>query len=99
MELYRRLAQIRDRTTLETFQREVRDRFGTPPPAVELLFQVSALKLVAAERNVTAIETREDKVLLERGGDYVTIGDRFPRLTKRTPAARLNEIRRLLLSL
>ncbi|MBE7501551.1 MAG: transcription-repair coupling factor [Verrucomicrobiales bacterium] len=99
VELYRRLAQIRDRTTLETFQREVRDRFGSPPSAVELLFQVTALKLVAAERNVTAIETREDKVLLERNGDYVTIGDRFPRLTKRTAAARLNEIRRLLLSL
>jgi transcription-repair coupling factor (superfamily II helicase) len=99
VELYRRLAPIRDRETLEAFQREVRDRFGAPPPAVELLFQVAALKLVAAERNVTAIETRADKVLLERGGDYVTIGDRFPRLTKRSPKARLNEIRRLLLAL
>jgi hypothetical protein len=66
---------------------------------VELLLEVGALKLLAAARGVTRLETRGDKLLLERGGDFVTLGGRFPRLTRREPRARLREIRQVLLAL
>ncbi len=37
--------------------------------------------------------------MLTRHNDYVMVGSKFPRLTKRDAAVRLKEIRRLLLAL
>jgi transcription-repair coupling factor (superfamily II helicase) len=99
IEVYRKLAQATDPATLAALRVELRDRFGTLPPAAERLFQVTAIKLLAAERGVTAIETRGDKLMLTRGGDFIQIGGRFPRLRKRDPKARLDEVRKLLLAL
>jgi transcription-repair coupling factor (superfamily II helicase) len=99
IEVYRKLAQATDKPALEALRDELRDRFGPLPPAAELLLQVTALKLLAVERGVTAIETRGDKLMLTRGGDLLQIGGKFPRLARREPKARLNEIRKLLLAL
>lgn len=97
--MYRRLAQCTSKAEIETLRAELRDRFGPRPRGVELLLEVAALKLLAADRQITSLETREDKLILERRGDYVMVGGKFPRLTKRDPKARLNEIRKLLLAL
>ncbi len=99
VEIFRRLAGCTALPELEALRAELRDRFGPLPRSVALLLEVTALKLLAAGRGVTRLETREDKLLLERGGDYVMVGGRFPRLNRRDPAARLREIRRLLLAL
>ena len=97
--MYRRLAQCTSKAEIETLRTELRDRFGPLPRGVELLLEVAALKLLAADRQITSLETREDKLILERRGDYVMVSGKFPRLTKRDPKARLNEIRKLLLAL
>ena len=97
--MYRRLAQCTSKAALEALRGELRDRFGPLPRGVELLLDVAALKLLAADQQITSLETREDKLILERRGDYVMVGGKFPRLTKRDPKARLNEIRKLLLAL
>ena len=60
---------------------------------------VAELKILAAEKTVTTIEVSEDKLRLVRSGDFITVGGRFPRLTKKEPKARLKEIKRLLLAL
>ncbi len=99
IEVYRKLAQATDKPALESLRGELRDRFGPLPPPAELLLQVTALKLLAAERGVTAIETRGDKLMLTRGGDLLQVGGKFPRLARREPKARLNEVRKLLLAL
>jgi transcription-repair coupling factor (superfamily II helicase) len=99
VELYRRLAQLPGKAALDRLESEVRDRFGPPDTAAQLLFQATQLRLVAAERGIHTIETQEGKVMLRRGEDYVMAGGRFPRLTKREPKARLTEIRKLLLLL
>jgi len=99
IELYRRLAQAADPTELTALRAELRDRFGPLPAAADLLFRVAALKRLAAERGITALETREDRLMLTRGGDFIMVGGRFPRLTRRVPQARLNEICKLLLAL
>jgi len=99
IEAYRKLAQITERRALESMGRELRDRFGPLPPAVETLLQVTELKLLASEKSVTAIETKEDKLLLTRHGDVLTFGGRLPRLTKRDANGRLKEIKKLLLAL
>jgi transcription-repair coupling factor (superfamily II helicase) len=97
--MYRKLAQANEKALLDTLQKELRDRFGPLPVPVELLLAVAELKILAAEKNVTGIEVSEDKLRLIRSGDFITVGGKFPRLTKKEPKARLKEIKRLLLAL
>jgi len=99
IDLYRKLAQAADSGALRDLKNELRDRFGPLPASAQLLLKTAELKLIAAERNVTLIETQGDKLMLTRNNDYLMISGKFPRLTRATPSARLNEIKKLLLSL
>jgi transcription-repair coupling factor (superfamily II helicase) len=99
IEIYRKLAQATDKTALDALQKELRDRFGPLPPPVELLLAVAELKILASEKAVTAIEVSDDKLMLTRHGDFITLGGKFPRLTKKEAKARLKEIKKLLLAI
>ena len=99
IEVYRKLAQATEKSGLEALQKELRDRFGPLPPSVEILLQIGELKILASEKNVTGIEVEEDKLKLTRHGDFITLGGKFPRLTKKDPKARLKEIKKLLLAI
>ncbi|HVU27606.1 MAG TPA: transcription-repair coupling factor [Verrucomicrobiae bacterium] len=99
IEIYRKLAQANEKSALENLSKELRDRFGPIPPNVELLLQIAELKILASEKNVTSIEVEEDKLKMIRSGDFITLGGKFPRLTKKEPKARLKEIKRLLLAI
>ena len=80
-------------------QKELRDRFGPLPPPVELLLLVAELKILASEKAVSAIEVKDDKLMLTRQGDFIMLGGKFPRLTKKQTGARLKEIKKLLLAI
>ncbi len=99
IEIYRKLAQANEKSALENLQKEMRDRFGPLPPAVELLLLVAELKILASEKSVAAIEVKDDKLMLTRHGDFITLGGKFPRLTKKDAKARLKEIKKLLLAI
>lgn len=99
IDVYRKLAQLTDKHGLEQLKSELRDRFGQLPPATELLLQIAELKLLASGKGVTAIETKQEKLMLTRNGAFITLGGKFPRLTKKEAKARLNEIKKLLLAL
>ena len=98
IEIYRKLAQISDATGVDRLRHEIRDRFGPTPESLNFLFAVQELKSLAAAKSITAIETRGDKLMLTRRGDYVLLSGMFPRLMKRTAEARLKEIKKLLLT-
>ena len=99
IEIYRKLAQSTDKAALEALRKEMRDRFGPLPPAVELLLAVADLKILASERNITVVEVKEDKIMLTRNKEFITLGGKFPRLTKKAAEARVKEIKKLLLAL
>jgi len=99
IEIYRKLAQASDEQGLQKFSAELRDRFGPPPPAMELLVEVAGLRIQAGNRGIARIETREDRLMLTRNNDYIAPGGKFPRLMKAEPKARLLEIRELLAKL
>jgi transcription-repair coupling factor (superfamily II helicase) len=99
IEIYRKLAQAESRAALTSLQQELRDRFGPLPPPAEMLLLLGEIKLLAGERGITAIKTNDDKLMLTRHGDFVQLGGRFPRLTRKSPDAKLKEIRRLLLAI
>lgn len=96
VEIYRRIAELSDKPALEKLRAEMIDRFGKLPEPIELLLQVSDLKILAASKNVTAIESRGPKLMLTRNNDYVQVGGKFPRLARPEARARLKEIRKLL---
>ena len=98
IEIYRKLAQATEKSALDNLQKELRDRFGPLPPPVELLLAVGELKILASEKAVTAIEVEEDKLKITCRGDFIQLGGKFPRLTKKEAKARLKEIKRLLLA-
>jgi transcription-repair coupling factor (superfamily II helicase) len=99
IEIYRKLAQANEKSALENLAEELRDRFGPLRPPVELLLQIAELKILASDKSVTSIEVSDDKLMLTRQGDFITLGGKFPRLTKKDAKARLKEIKRLLLAI
>jgi transcription-repair coupling factor (superfamily II helicase) len=99
IEVYRKLAQANDRAELQALEKELCDRFGPIPEPLKLLIQVTEIRVLAAERSITVVEVREDKLMLARHGDYIMVSDKFPRLSAKTAKARLKEIKRLLLAL
>ncbi len=99
IEIYRKLAQANGKSALKELEKELRDRFGPPPPPVEMLLQIAELKILASEKSVTAIEVSAGKLMLSRHGDYITLGGKFPRLTKKDAKGKLKEIKRLLLAI
>jgi transcription-repair coupling factor (superfamily II helicase) len=78
------LAEANSKEALQKLARNWRDQFGPPPQAVRNLLTLNEIKLMAARAKVVSIEVKDSKVMLMRGGDYLLIGDRFPRLTSST---------------
>ncbi len=66
---------------------------------MELLLLVAELKILASEKAVSAIEVKDDKLMLTRQGDFIMLGGKFPRLAKKQAGARLKEIKKLLLAI
>ncbi len=99
IEIYRKLAQATEPAALAELEKEARDRFGPPPPPVERLLQLAQLKVLAAERGISLIEVKDDKLMLTRNHDYIMVGSRFPRLARTGASARLKEIKKFLLAL
>ncbi len=99
IEMYRKLAQAADARALSDLRNEWRDRFGPVPEPAELALQVADLKIAAAAKGLSTIEVKEGKLVLKRNNDFVMAGGKFPRLRKTEPAARLREIKKLILAL
>jgi transcription-repair coupling factor (superfamily II helicase) len=99
IQAYRRLAEVATQEQLDALRKTWRDRFGPLPEAAENLLIMTEIKLAAAPRKITQVEAREGKLILTRGGDYVQLGGKFPRLTATQPGERLREILAMIRSL
>jgi transcription-repair coupling factor (superfamily II helicase) len=99
IEIYRKLAQATEPAAVAELEKEARDRFGPPPPPLDRLLQVAQLKILAAERGISAIEVQDDKLMLTCNHDYIMVGSRFPRLASTGASARLEEIKNFLRAL
>ena len=92
IQAYKRLAEVESKDQLQSLEKEWRDRFGLYPNAVRNLLMLNEIKLLCARNKITRAEVKDTKVMLTRGGDYVLLGDRFPRLTSREPENNLAEL-------
>jgi len=98
IQAYRKLSEVNTPQQLEQLRKAWRDRFGVMPEAVENLLLFTDIKLAASARKITKIEVKESKLILTRGGDYVLIGGKFPRLIAAKPAKQLRELAALIKS-
>jgi len=92
IQAYRQLAEVTTHEQLDRLRREWRDRFGKPPPAVDNLFILTDIKLAAAKKGVSRVETKEEKLMLTRHGDFILVGGKFPRLVANTIERHLGEV-------
>lgn len=96
IEAHRSLASVPGDAALEALSASWRDRFGPLPQELRHLLTAEKIRRAAAAKGITKVETRGDRLMLTRRGDFLLIGHRFPRLTASKPASKLSEILRLL---
>ncbi len=99
IQAYKKVAEASTSEQLEEVGEQWRDRFGPLPGAVRNLLLLTRIKLSAGEKQITEIEVKDRKVMLRRGGDYLLIGTRFPRLTSESSENNLSELFTLISSL
>jgi transcription-repair coupling factor (superfamily II helicase) len=81
IQAFRSIAQITSREQLDKLRKEWRDRFGPLPPAAQNLATLSEIKLAAARANITRVDVRDTRLMLTRGGDFILVGGKFPRIS------------------
>ena len=59
MDLYRRIAKLRDEEGADEMMDEVIDRYGEPPKSVDNLISIALLRSGAAQRGITEISQKE----------------------------------------
>lgn len=96
IEAHRLLSAAPDLLALDSLAASWRDRFGPLPREVVHLLTAERIRLTAASRKITRVETRGEKLMLTRRGDFLLMGHRFPRLTASKPVSKLSEILRFL---
>jgi transcription-repair coupling factor (superfamily II helicase) len=96
IEAHRALASASDTAGLEALAASWRDRFGPLPRETANLLALERIRRAAASKGITKVETRGERLMLTRRGDFLLMGHRFPRLTATKPASKLSEILRFL---
>jgi transcription-repair coupling factor (superfamily II helicase) len=89
---YRKIAEAGTAEGVESIRAELLDRYGRLPASTERLLCLARLRATAASRNITAIETRGEKIMLTRDNDFITAGGRLPRLTAKLADKKIGQI-------
>jgi transcription-repair coupling factor (superfamily II helicase) len=92
---YRDVAAAGTKYELKKLRTSLADRYGPLPRSLERLLKLAEIRVVAAEKGISSVETVEDRVMLMRNGDYIMHDARHPRMSSTTVDARLSEILRL----
>lgn len=89
---YRKLAEALDRPAIDALRAEWRDRFGPVPLTVENALLCALIRVEAARRRISMVESRGGRIMLTRRKELLQEEGRFPRLTSSDADSRLREI-------
>jgi transcription-repair coupling factor (superfamily II helicase) len=64
LSMYRKIAQLETKESLESFAAELTDRFGTPPESTEHLFSIIKIKQLAKSAGIIKIDRGEKGILI-----------------------------------
>jgi transcription-repair coupling factor (superfamily II helicase) len=93
---HRALAEAGTLPALDQLKNQWRDRYGRLPGPARHLLKTAAIRLRAAAAGIDLVETEGTVLRLRRGGDFIMIGHRHPRLDSDDPALKLRQILTLL---
>lgn len=93
---HRALAEAETLPALDQLKNQWRDRYGRLPAPTRHLLKTAAIRLRAAAAGLDLVETEGPVLRLRRGGDFIMIGHRHPRLDSDDPALKLRQILTLL---
>ena len=93
---HRKLAEATGLPELEDIRNLWRDRYGRLPAPARNLLKLAAVRLRAAAVGIDLVETEGNVLRLRRGGDFIMIGHRHPRLDSSDPSLKLRQILTLL---
>ncbi len=96
---YRQLNGLATQEALDKLRKEWRDRYGRFPEAVENLLTLAEIRISSAARKIAGVEVKDGKLMLTRGGDYILIGGKFPRLAAANGTEQLRDALRMIRSL
>ncbi|MBY0460324.1 MAG: transcription-repair coupling factor, partial [Gemmataceae bacterium] len=63
IEVYRRLARLRDPAKLADFRTELRDRYGPPPEPVEWLLRTTEIRLLCVKWQIASVHRHDDDLV------------------------------------
>ncbi len=92
IEAYRRLAETDSAEGLRKLAGQWQDRFGKLPKPVAHMLDLARIRLAAAAASITSVEVEDGKVMLQKGGAFIQVGGKFPRLD---PSPRLTVAKKL----
>ena len=92
LRLYQRISALSSRQEISIMKRELKDRFGKLPAEVQRLYLIAELRISAAECGIRSVTVRNRTVMLSRGDDYLTVGNRHPRLDEEKATPMLKEL-------
>ncbi len=97
IDIHRQLALADTVKAVTEIKVALKDRFGPRPPEVEALLLVTEIRCLAETKNILQVSSEGNrlKCLKATGNpnDFLKRGNRFPRLARRKPLARLREVR------
>lgn len=101
MILHRRIAEAVSQKELRALRGELADRYGKPPAAVLRLLRLAELRVMAAQKGLGRIETRENKIYFYKQRDRtpILIKGHLPVLKGRDAEQRLASLAQLLQAL
>ncbi len=96
IDIYRRLELCASPEEVSRIEREVNDRYGSPPPETSRLFKLALIRIFAELGGISRVETEGALLKLRVANpaaiEFVKINGRFPRLAKKASEDRLLEI-------
>jgi transcription-repair coupling factor (superfamily II helicase) len=90
LRIYKRIAGVTSEAERVEVRRELADRFGPPPPAVENLLEYAVLKAMAEKMLVATIDRRQDQIAIKFYDDTPLGPDRLVKLVRKRRGMRLD---------
>jgi transcription-repair coupling factor (superfamily II helicase) len=82
---YRQVAEVTNMKELTSLEKNWIDRFGKLPQPVARLLATAEIKVQANHQRIHHVQVKEQKVMLQRKGQWLQLQEKFPRLNSKTP--------------
>src|SRR5579863_369190 len=90
LRIYKRIAGVTSDAERVEVRRELADRFGPPPPAVENLLEYAVLKALAEKMLVATIDRKQDQIAIKFYDDTPLGPERLVKLVRKRRGMRLD---------